>query len=446
MTSVLACQLLLNTAAYLPPQISAAAAETGAVAAADYGESTEQPGDSAWAADASIVQLAYDAAEIESEAAPVAVAAAPGGIKTAHSQSYSLAEASYSTYSNVTEYSIFGELDHLQELADAEGNIYAVYDLKDRVLLIPQNPEQEPVSIAKEGFTFGAATIDAENNLYIVWGYSIPDTRIDDSMDEENLVFSKYSLAGELIAECGVAVANTRAQFPFDAGNASLQINGNTLACMFNTEWLADDNGVHHQGSVYVTLDADTMQRTGNVKTNEGSHSFGVILRPTDYGFVAVQRGDCYPRGLFMTTYGADSTKSYAKEVIYHSSGDYFNQAGSHPNATYTHLGGVAQSSQTYAVAGKSERFYTSGNYADYVEANPNCGANIYDVFVRLISQTKNDTLTTVSGEDRIDEETQTLADSNVIWLTACNETEKAGQVKIVTLADGTYCVLWENL
>ena len=105
-------------------------------------------------------------------------------------------------------------------------------------------------------------------------------------------------------------------------------------------------------------------------------------------------------------------------------------------------MGGIAASKSTYAVTGKSERFYTSGNYAD-----SGLATGIYDIFVRIVDKSLIDSASAdCEGVERIDKATGEVADRNVIWLTECNKSETAGNVKAVTLNDGSYCVLWEKL
>ena len=101
-------------------------------------------------------------------------------------------------------------------------------------------------------------------------------------------------------------------------------------------------------------------------------------------------------------------------------------------------MGGIAHSRTTYALAGKSEREYTSE-----VHYEDESVTNIYDVFVRMIDQ-DFDGSEELAGVDRTDSRGNVI-DTNVVWLTQCDEKNKAGAVKVVALADGAYCVLWEK-
>ena len=73
----------------------------------------------------------------------------------------------------------FTTTDTVQELQDASGNIYALCGDKDAVTLVSESNTENSVLLQKEGFTFGGATIDENNNLFILWGYSIPEEEIE---------------------------------------------------------------------------------------------------------------------------------------------------------------------------------------------------------------------------------------------------------------------------
>ena len=98
-------------------------------------------------------------------------------------------------------------------------------------------------------------------------------------------------------------------------------------------------------------------------------------------------------------------------------------------------MGGLAKAKNTYAVAGKSKREYDSVNVDSSFDG--------YDVFVKITDDSFNENVVGFAGEDRIDKSTGEIADRHVVWLT---ESDKAEQVKIVTLDDNNYCVLWDKV
>lgn len=198
-----------------------------------------------------------------------------------------------STYSNSTYYNNgFWNVDGLQEVAATDGTIYAVYGYYDSIMLISPSKEQEIVTIEMNEFTFGGATIDENDKLYVLWGYSISEADIEDAIenDEENLVVVCYDLNGNIISKCGVSINITSAQYPFSAGNANLCVNNGILGCLYNTEWIKSSDGDNHQGSEFFAVNTSEMKLI-DCSTYEGSHSFGVTMIPTEYGFAAIQMG-----------------------------------------------------------------------------------------------------------------------------------------------------------
>lgn len=208
-------------------------------------------------------------------------------------------------------------------------------------------------------------------------------------------------------------------------------------------------DGRNHQGSEFAAIDKNTMELL-EFSDWEGSHSFGVSLIATDYGFAGIQKGDAdVGRGINFNSYHVSDNKvetdylaDNGYKVLFSASGQYgTNDKHIDGNNTYLHMGGLAKSVTTHAVVGKSERVYSSMEYYGW----SNLRTGNFDVFLKLTDQSLADTASDLAGEERVDVETGETANYNIVWLTECNETEKAGQVKVVTLADGSYCVLWEK-
>lgn len=357
----------------------------------------------------------------------------------------------------ITSYDIFGENDKLQEARNPEGKLFAFYGDENIVTVVPKDSAGKQIQIENNGFTFGAATIGDDGCYYIVWGRSIQDNVIDSSMDEENIQICKYNSSGNLIKTLGLPVSYTEAQFPFSSSNTNISYNKGFLCVILGTKWIKDLNGLHHQGSEFIGINAEIMELAG-FSSNVVSHEFGISMIPTDYGFAVIQRGDAFnTRGISIGRYYiSDNTLTTTNVIrdqsmirdeilLYHSSGQYSSNGyqldGNH---TYVHMGGVAMGSSTYAIAGKSERIYTSdiykaGKKEDYLNG-------IYDVFVRIADLSLINNNTDFAGTTRVDGFTGQDADYNMVWLTECNEKERAGSVKIVKLPDGSYCVLWEKM
>ncbi len=338
------------------------------------------------------------------------------------------------TVSDQTGYNIFTYVDELQEVQDSAGNLYAVCAAEDGAVLTSRNGET--IFIPQSGYTFGAAAIDDDDNLYILWGRTL-DTSVD---ADDNILVGKYTLSGDLLDTCPILSDITEAQYPFDGGNADICYKDGVLGCLYDVQWTSG-----HQGSEFTFIDTENMTILDHSDW-EGSHSLGVTMTNYSEGFAAVQRGDVYERGLNLTVYPAASPEDVGfTELSYdggytlmHSSGTY-GESGSHQNDTHLYLGGLAANNLVFALAGKAERGYTSGNYAESDVATEK-----FDVFVRLISQDLEEGMEGLNGVDRLDAATGEVADQNVVWLTKVDETNDAGQVKIVAMPDGAFCVLWE--
>ena len=142
-----------------------------------------------------------------------------------------------------------------------------------------------------------------------------------------------------------------------------------------------------------------------------------------------------------MNTYeaGKDRISTYYFDingcsVVYNGNGNYRDNR----NITYTHMGGIAKSRTIYAIAGRSEQLFT---FSEYIGSAAD--TDVFDVFVRLIDSSFC-SASDLAGSDRINESDGDIADRNVVWLTECTAAEKAGNVKITVLKDGSYCVMWE--
>jgi len=329
-----------------------------------------------------------------------------------------------STFSANPTYDMFGRLDYINEMQDSAGNIYAAVGSKDTVTIIQKDPFHHTI-LSNPGYTFGAAAIGDDDHIYAIWGKSLDSN----GADADNIVVTKFTKAGKYVAMYPLNSAKTNSKTPFDGGNARLAYNNGKLAVMFDTLWKSG-----HQGAEFFRLDTATGKYDMS-STNICSHSFGLDLITTDKGFASVQKGDCYSRGLMLYE-SALASVSLVSDYAWHISGVY-SEPGEHQNATFTHMGGIAATSGSYAVAGKSERFYTSEGYGNYK-------TGVYDVFVRMMSRTKDNT--GFAGTDRKDEATGKVADTNVIWLTKSDDTNAAGNVKIAALSGDRYCVLWETL
>ncbi len=321
-----------------------------------------------------------------------------------------------------------------------DGTMCALYGFENMVQLFRADKKEAVAVMTKKGYKCAAGTIGDDNYLYLLWVKNSSDEEYQKAPDTTNIIVSKYTLAGKSSGECKLPISKTEAIQPLCAGNAAIAYNKGTIGVVWTTLWVKFIDGLNHQGAEFAAIDAKTMKLTA-FDSNICSHSFGVVMRPSWYGFEIINNCDASPRGVVLNRYffGENYTDS---NCIFSSPGQYgTNEHHLDGNATYLNLGSLVSSKTTYALAGRGEKIYTSEVYMDSAYRTGN-----YDVFVRIIDQTLSDIASKdCAGENRIDKSTGKIADTNVIWLTSYDKTERADGVKVVTLASGAYCVLWNE-
>jgi len=336
--------------------------------------------------------------------------------------------------------------DCIHEAYSEDGKLLVFYDDGETAAVYSESTA-EPLLFTKAGWRYGAGTIGGDGCWYILWGKDVTDEEVFRDNDLENICISKYDSTGRLLGEAGLPNSLSNSHTPFHAGNAAIGWKDGVVLAFYDTLWTGSSDGYHHQGSCFCAADTEKMKII-EASGWQGSHSFGVSMIPTDYGFAGIQMGDAFARGIVLNLYGIYHGRVLVggaynvhngSTVIYNASGQYgTNEEHLDGNTTYTHMGGIAHSRTTYAIAGKSERQYTS-----LVHYEDESVTNIYDVFVRLMDQ-DFDASEELAGVYRTDNAGNRI-DPNVVWLTECDENNKAGSVKVVALDDGAYCVLWEK-
>jgi hypothetical protein len=268
--------------------------------------------------------------------------------------------------------------------------------------------EQKTLTFKNELGSLGAFTKDNDGNYYFFYGvYS-------ENENTENMSMVKYNREGNKINTYKL-IAHTPNSFdgirtPFRAGTCRLELSGSMLVVYFAREMFSG-----HQASYGFALDKDTFERidkgqisnnglvlSGNNIMPYTSHSFNQFILPIGNGFVSADHGDAYPRAF---TFNKFQNGSATKRV------NAFSFPGAiGANATYAEMGGLAKTSSGYIFAGV---------YGGEIN-NPR------NVFVLTI-----------------DEDMNTF--SSPIYLTKyTKENGHAGHLKIATLNNGRYILLWE--
>ncbi len=335
--------------------------------------------------------------------------------------------------------------DRIQEILDSKGNLYAATISKNKVIIVPYDVNGKNMIFEKEDFECGSVTFDDNDNIYVMWAHDISEDDIEVKLKEKyvNVFIERYDETGKKIAQYDIPINTLDSQYPYRSGNAHIGWKNDVLLVYYHTRWIGN-----HQGSVAAAFDTTTGKMIFS-RNWQGSHAFGSCMIPTEYGFAAIQMGDATARGINFNSYYIGDPQNFHSDylgmnghtLLFHSSGQYgSNEHRLDGNTTYIHMGGLAKGENTYAVAGKAERVYTSD-----LHKNLTISKDVYDVFVQLHDNSLNQNTLELAGEDRLDEHTGEVVDRHIIWLTECNKNEKAGNVKVVTLEDGSYCVLWER-
>lgn len=356
----------------------------------------------------------------------------------------------YSSYTNNTSYNNgFGyrsNTDCLHEVYTEDGPMYVFYGYDDTAAIFTESSDS-PLIITNEGWEYGAGTVGDDGCFYILWGKAVTPEEVFRDNDIVNLCIIKYDANGVQKGKAELENSKSNSYIPFHAGNAAIGCKDGVVLAFLDTLWNESADGLCHQGSVSFAASTDKMKVIYSSRW-QGSHSFGVSMIPVDYGFAAIQMGDATARGINLNLYGLFHGRiltggaygvNNGSFAVFNASGQYgSNENQLDGNTTYLHMGGIAKSSTTYAIAGKSERTFTSKVHYEDPDVT-----GIYDVFVRIMDQdlSASDEL---AGEDRNDNNGKPV-DRNVVWLTKCDESTKAGAVKVLTLDDGAYCVLWEK-
>lgn len=206
-------------------------------------------------------------------------------------------DANLNTYSDRTEYNngfgYFIPRRCAQEIEAPDGTVYVACGVKDVMQIVSPNSINPILEIRKQGFDF----IDDEYNWYIMWSYKIPNEIAQEHLEDENIVFAKYTFNGQLVGECKMKVKETSAPLPLDFGSASMAVKDNILGVFYNTVWL---NG--HQGAEFAAINKESMELV-YFSDHQGSHAFGTVLLPTKNGFAGAHLGDAYPRGITFHSY-----------------------------------------------------------------------------------------------------------------------------------------------
>jgi hypothetical protein len=214
-----------------------------------------------------------------------------------------------------------------------------------------------------------AACDDQEGNVYLL--------RIQTgSGNARGVLIQKFTHEGRLLKESrydsstsGLDVYQYSDDILKSSSVSSMSWSQGMLGVILSRTMHRSRDGLNHQGAIAFTVDATSLALIRNTGQTSG-HSFGNFLSADDDGFVAVDLGDNYPRGVHLHRFGRSAR--YSRVVftfktqhgtmarspagisfpVYEaiSSSEKTFYRWSNDNRTYTEIGGLARTEKGYLV------------------------------------------------------------------------------------------------
>ena len=286
----------------------------------------------------------------------------------------------------------------ISDFFDYKGYYSVAYETGDNIAIVRLDSDSQEVkstiTIPQKYPLVGGVTCDDSGNYYIAWGQC-------DTNETKNVVtfaVSKYDYNGNHIKTVTYKGDDFDVKEPFEAGNCSIAISGDTLVCYFARLMYKGTDGINHQGSKLVGININTMKNCGIDGDYYASHAFDEQVIVTDNGdFEFAVLGDAYPRG-FAVSYPDDSWIS-KKVVPFH----FYGKLGE--NTTNAQFGGIGDVSTGIALVGASGKSMKTLN-------------STKQLFLQVVS--------TATGESVVGSSTRTgtsggedTTDTNIKWLTS---------------------------
>ncbi len=306
------------------------------------------------------------------------------------------------------------------------------------------------VKIPFELSHFGAATADDKGNYYVMWGERYAR---EEDKGKTAILISKYSSTGEQINAVRYQAGDLDVKKAFWSGNAVLTISNNILAGYFGREMFKGRDGVNHQASTAVFVDAEKMKPVDWAKPYV-SHSFDQQVIPlSSGGFLFADRGDAWSRGFEITKVNGKSDTGVTPFNFREGT------RGSHGyNFTFSQLGGIAEGTEGYALVGASEKTLS----AELAPSSRNESRNLFvqvikkdmaDYYIRSPEHailTKGEKRTVSIKTERYDSNSKYFISNDTVnygvkWLTSYQGNEDAANPKVIATDTGKFVVLWEH-
>ncbi|MDR3239761.1 MAG: hypothetical protein LBT44_06695 [Clostridiales bacterium] len=305
--------------------------------------------------------------------------------------------------------------------ADGTISVFCADNSSYDVLVFEYSPDMSlirTVTLPKPMLLFGAAAKDDEGNYYLFCGKELRESE----RDVNNMALVKCDNRGEIINYAEFKGYNedifNTVKIPFDFGTCRMEVSGDVVGVYFARLMFMYEDGVDYQASYGYMLNKESFERldTGPFLPSEMtipyvSHSFDQFVLPVENGFIIVDQGDVGPRGF-------SAAKLQRGEEIQSLTLLPFKPYSTY-QYTFAQLGGVAETSDGYLLAGAYEN-------CDAAYSTHNGSRNLFLI--------KMDADMTESGAP--------------IWITHYTnmELENAANPKIVRLDGDRYLVMWESM
>ena len=344
---------------------------------------------------------------------------------------------------------------------DGEGNLHYLYDNGDnvKVKVFGQNlTEMRSFEISKLLPIFGTFTMDLSGNYYIAYGKGIIDEK---NKNEKNIVIAKYDEAGKLIGSTyfvGGEGYHSGTKNPFDLPpSMAISKTHPILALHFSRTMFRSDDGLNHQSSTSLYVDINTMLRL-DMPISYTSHSFDqAVIATSDGGFLFADRGDAYPRGFAISK---SNVGGYMRDILGSLPGItpfHFRELSPY-QSTNSRLGGIAESSYGYLLAGVSDRVLSniaiqasSGGPQDlFIQMidkefyfRSDADAILSDGMTRKSEGIQNELGLNLTGGQSYFLPANTI-DYGVVWLTSYRDGQNAVNPRVVATEDN-FVLMWER-
>jgi len=376
-----------------------------------------------------------------------------------------LNQINISTLENVQTTNYYGSdtyhagVSPISEFFDIYGNYNIVYEGANKIYIAKLDSNMElttTLTLKMQYPIFGGAACDSSGNYYIVWGQN--DTQ--GSGQAVTICVSKYDTNGTFIGNVLYKGSETwdsnwGTQYPFDSGNCSVTIKNNILVCSYARQMY---NGCQSNYVIYVNC---TTMKKLNIVAPYSSHSFDQqVIAVQSGGYLFVDQSDAYDRGFVISkvSKGSDGLWGNDKFDSFH-----FREGANRDfgyNETYSQLGGIAEASTGYVLAGSSEKTLS------YNTAPTNqcfCGhSEARNLFIQIIKKDfgkysnsgkylTNGNVRTATGTAPANADTKLwlakgTADYGVEWLTSYSNEYFVANPKVIVTNDDKIVILWEKM